>query len=177
MAQKRRFKKPKSFNTYQEILRRQLDGTLYSEEDQQQDELIVNGRRIRISNRYEPKRKNRFMVTFPTEFNIPQHFVRWHTKPKLTRQGWSNIEITLMDPIGPSMTQRVMDYIRGGLWIHNVPFNLIIESLDPTGIVVERWSLENCEVIEFDFGENDYTSDDTSTIKLKIKPTDCILMF
>lgn len=52
---------------------------------------------------------------------------------------------------------------------------ITLESLDPTGIAIEKWTLEDCQIISIDFGDNDYSSDDLTEISLELQPWRCIL--
>jgi hypothetical protein len=74
--------------------------------------------------RYEPKRMNRFLITFPEHFNIPQWVVFETSRPNMTIKSkkilgfelfkklvWSDMIITMRDPIGPSTSQSFMDLI------------------------------------------------------------------
>ena len=38
--------------------------------------------------------------------------------------------------------------------------NILLKALDPTGIEVEKWFLEQCMITSIDFGENSYDEDD-----------------
>ena len=53
--------------------------------------------------------------------------------------------------------------------------DIILYSLDPTGVEVEKWTLEQCQIVSIDFGDNDYSSDDLTNITLEIQPWRCIL--
>lgn len=155
------FKKPKKFKLSQEQVINVRDN---------QDFIFTRFQPILT---YEPKRKNRFIVHFPNHFNLPSWLVRATEKPKLLNNGWSEIEIILIDCVGDVSTSRnLITLYRNG--ILRIPFNLTVESLDPTGIVVDRWELENCSVVKLDFGQFDYSSDDILEISLTVQPTNCI---
>jgi len=144
--------------------------------------------------RYEPKRMNRFLITFPEHFNIPQWVVFETSRPNMTIKSkkilgvelfkklvWSDMIITMRDPIGPSTSQSLMDLIHKNLYekkqIIKDKFNLKLEMLDPTGVVVEKWDFSDCEFKSIDFGELSYQNDDLVKITLVIKLGKVILEF
>lgn len=143
--------------------------------------------------RYEPKRMNRFLITFPDYFNLPQWVVYETSRPSMkliTKKifgfelskslQWDDLVVKLRDPIGPSTSQSLMDLIHPDLKNkHKVKekFTLQIEMLDPTGVVVEKWYLDNCEFKSIDFGGLSYNNDDIVTCTLTIKLKDVVLLF
>lgn len=53
--------------------------------------------------------------------------------------------------------------------------NILLKAVDPTGVEIEKWFLEQCMITAIDFGENDYTTDELTNIVLTIQPWRCIL--
>jgi hypothetical protein len=53
--------------------------------------------------------------------------------------------------------------------------NILLKELDPTGIEVAKFFLEQCMITSIDFGDNDHTSDEISNITITIQPWRCIL--
>jgi hypothetical protein len=144
--------------------------------------------------RYEPKRMNRFLITFPEHFNIPQWVVFDTSRPNMIIKSkkilgfelfkkiiWADMLITMSDPIGPSTSQSLMDLIHKSLYekkqIIKDKFKLKLEMLDPTGVVVEKWDLSDCEFKSIDFGKLSYQNDDIVKITLVIKLGKVILEF
>lgn len=128
---------------------------------------------------YEPKWANRFLVTLPECFDIPDWVVASITKPKLKKGKWKNIKITFYDPIGPSTSQRLFHYVSGkGLTEKiDIPFDFQIESLDPIGVVIEKWTITVKEIVLIDFGDLRYDKDELQKPKLVLKPANCILNY
>jgi hypothetical protein len=131
---------------------------------------------------YEPKRKSRFVVEFPDDFELPSYLVSYVTKPKLNiHYEWCDMEIRFIDIIGPSTSHKLYELAKICLdkkKLHNEDselFNFSIFQLDPTGIRVEQWIIE-VKDIEINFGNLDYSSDELSEVKMKIIPRDCILV-
>ena len=78
---------------------------------------------------YEPKRQNRFIVRFPSALGINEWFVESAARPHVTitpvaipflntetyvagRFVWSTIPVKFRDPIGPSASQALMEWVR-----------------------------------------------------------------
>ena len=130
---------------------------------------------------YEPKRLNRFLLKFPDDFEIPEYFVSTTFRHSATLNNgiveWSDIEITLRNPIGPSMAERMNElFLRVGSPYTNREFEYRIQLLGPVGDLVEEWVIRGF-VTQIDFGQLDYSSDELMDIKLTIRPTTCILNF
>ena len=149
---------------------------------------------------YEPKRKNRFFAEFPSELGIEVWKVRSFDRPKLDinsveipymnemqyvsgRYKWDPLTIEFLDPIGPSTSQQLMEWVRlhaesltGRMgYAAGYKKNIILKELDPTGIEVAKFFLEQCMITNIDFQEHDYTNDEITTISLTIQPWRCIL--
>ncbi len=141
----------------------------------------------------EPKRNNRFIVEFPEQFNIEPYVIQSTTKPRLTftqktfnlfniwkystvKSTWSNIEMTLFDPIGPSSSAAVVDLIKFcDVNQGDTLFSFTIKALDPTGIEVETWTIDVDSLVSVDFGSYDYSKDGLQKITMILKPSDCRL--
>lgn len=148
----------------------------------------------------EPKRKNRFVVEFPTELGIESFLVQTSSKPKKTyevteipymnttvfvagKYKWEQMDIEFIDVIGPSTTQKIMEWnnLQGedatGRMGYAVGYkkNLTMKGLDPVGTDIESWTLIGCQLVSLEFGENDYKSSDLQTVKITVQPDRCIL--
>jgi len=148
----------------------------------------------------EPKRKNRFVLEFPTELGIESYLVQTSGKPSIEinsteiqymntstwvagRYKWNTIEISFIDVIGPSTTQKVMEWVRlhaesaTGRMGYAIGYkkNLTLLALDPTGVQVEKWQLIGCTITNASFDDYDYSADDVSTVKVTIQPDRCLL--
>lgn len=157
---------------------------------------------IRMPVEYEPLRKNRFIMRFPSDLGIQEWWVSNTSRPSITignteipfmntstyvagRYKWETITISLRDPIGPSASQAVMEWVRlhaesaTGRMGYAVAYkrDLVIEMLDPTGTSVSQWILKNCQITDVKFGELAYDSDDIATIELTVQPQYCLLTY
>jgi hypothetical protein len=99
------------------------------------------------------------------------------------RYNWEEMQLTFLDPIGPSTSQQLMEWVRlhaesltGRMgYAAGYKKNILLKAVDPTGVEVEKWTLEQCMVTGIDFGENSYEEDALTTIQLTIQPWRCIL--
>lgn len=148
----------------------------------------------------EPKRKNRFVLEFPTELGIESFLVQTSAKPSLNinkteipymnsstfvagRSVWQEMEITFIDVIGPSTTQKVMEWVRlhfetaTGRMGYAVGYkkNLVLKALDPNGVEIEKWTLVGCQIVSTNFDSFDYGADDLAMVTVTIQPDKCLL--
>ena len=151
---------------------------------------------------YEPKRTNRFILTFPSSLGINSWYVETASRPTITigkkeikflntetyvssTFKWGEISVKLRDPIGPSAAQAVMEWVRlhaesvtGRMgYAAGYKKDVDLEMLDPTGVAVEKWILQGCIITSAGFGNVSYTTEDLASIDLKIQPDRCILVY
>jgi len=151
---------------------------------------------------YEPKRVNRFFAEFPDELGIEVWKVQEFNRPELNinkveipfmnemqyvagRYQWQEQSITFLDTIGPSTAVQLMEWVRlhaesltGRMgYAAGYKKNIILKELDPTGVEVAKFFLEQCQIVSIDFGENDYGNDELTNITLTIQPWRCILNY
>lgn len=151
---------------------------------------------------YEPLRKNRFLVRFPSDLGIMEWWVSSASRPTINigkteipfintstyvagRYTWDSISLSLRDPIGPSASQAVMEWVRlhaesvTGRMGYAVGYkrDLIIEMLDPTATCVSQWILKSCQIVDVKFGNLDYKDDEIASIDLTLQPHYCILSY
>ena len=151
---------------------------------------------------YEPKRKNRFILTFPSSLGINSWYVESASRPTidiakkeikfLNTQtyvsgsfNWGEITVKLRDPIGPSASQAVMEWVRlhaesvtGRMgYAAGYKKDVDLEMLDPTGVAVEKWILQGCIITKAAFGDVGYGGDDLADISMTLQPDRCILVY
>lgn len=151
---------------------------------------------------YEPKRQNRFILRFPSPLGINEWYVSSANRPKIKiasvnipflntetyvagKFNWEEISVKFRDPIGPSATQALMEWIRlcaesvTGRMGYAVGYkrNVDLEMLDPTGVVVEKWILEGTFLTGADFGSISYDSDKLVEISATLRMDRCILVY
>jgi hypothetical protein len=151
---------------------------------------------------YEPKRKNRFILTFPSSLGINSWYVESTSRPKITikdveipflntstyvagRFTWGDISVTFRDPIGPSASQALMEWVRlhaesvtGRMgYAAGYKKDIDLEMLDPTGVAVEKWILQGTFLKDVDFDTLGYNEDGLITVKATLRPDRCILVY
>ena len=151
---------------------------------------------------YEPKRNNRFILRFPSTLGINEWFVETAARPHITinsveipflntstyvagRFNWGEINVTFRDPIGPSASQALMEWVRlcaesvtGRMgYAAGYKNNVDLEMLDPTGVVVEKWIMEGTWMKDVNFNQLGYSDDKISTITAQLRMDRCILVY
>lgn len=151
---------------------------------------------------YEPLRQNRWLLRFPSDLGIQEWWLATAKRPTINqkeiaipflntetyvvgRYTWDSIQITLRDPIGPSASQAIMEWVR----LHSESVtgrqgyaagykrDVELEMLDPTGVVVQKWILKNTMITASDFGSLDYKSDDLASITVTLRFDYAILAY
>jgi len=156
----------------------------------------------KMPNPFEPKRKNRWLIRFPSELGIQEWWLASASRPSISqneveipflntstwvlgRFTWEPISVTLRDPIGPSAAQAVMEWVRLGSesitgrqgYSSGYKKDIFIEMLDPTGVVVEKWKLEGSMVTNANFGDLSMDDDSLSEITIDLRFDRAILLF
>ena len=151
---------------------------------------------------YEPKRENRWILRFPSSLGINEWYVETTSRPKLTiasteiqflntstyvagRFTWGELPVTFRDPIGPSASQAVMEWIRlcaesvtGRMgYAAGYKKNVDLEMLDPTGVVVEKWILYGTFLTSVNFGSLAYNTDNLADITAELRMDRCVLVY
>lgn len=151
---------------------------------------------------YEPKRKNRWLITFPADLGIQQWWLSSASRPSITqneteiqflntstwvvgRFTWEAIEVTFRDPIGPSASQAIMEWVRlhsesiTGRQGYAVGYKrpVELEMLDPTGVVVEKWLLDGTMLTNVNFGDLSFEDDGIAEITATLRFDRAILLF
>ena len=148
---------------------------------------------------FEPKMKNRFIMEID---GIPSYMIKTANRPKLEsevveldhinlkrkikgKSNWTDITITLYDPIVPSGAQAVMEWIRTGhesitgrdgyadFYKKNIDFYM----LGPVGDKVEQWKIVGAFISAAEFGDVDWSSNDPVMISLTLTYDYAILEF
>jgi hypothetical protein len=133
---------------------------------------------------------------------IPSFMIKTANRPKLEsevveldhinlkrkikgKSNWTDITITLYDPIVPSGAQSVMEWIRSGhesitgrdgyadFYKKNIDFYM----LGPVGDKVEQWKIVGAFISSAEFGDVDWSSNDPVMISLTITYDYAILEF
>ena len=151
---------------------------------------------------YEPKRQNRFILRFPSSLGINEWFVESTARPHITivateipflntstyvagRFNWQTINVVFRDPIGPSASQALMEWVRlhaesvtGRMgYAAGYKKDIDLEMLDPTGVVVEKWILYGTFLTDVNFNALAYNTDALATIAATLRMDRCVLVY
>jgi hypothetical protein len=151
---------------------------------------------------YEPKRQNRFILRFPSPLGINEWFVESTARPHITinpveipflntstyvagRFLWQTIPAVFRDPIGPSASQALMEWVRlcaesvtGRMgYAAGYKRDVDLEMLDPTGVVVEKWILYGTFLSDVNFNSLAYNTDGLATISTTLRMDRCVLIY
>jgi hypothetical protein len=148
---------------------------------------------------WEPKLSNRFIMYIA---DIPSYIVKAAARPTITnsevvldhinidrkvkgKSRWNDVSITLYDPIVPSGAQAAMEWIR----LHHESLtgrdgystqykkDITFHSLSPTGEKIEEWTLKGAFVLDSNFGQMDWGTEDAVTIEMTLKYDYAILQY
>ena len=148
---------------------------------------------------FEPKTQNRFIMYIE---GIPAFTIKAMARPTIQfdevvlehinvkryvkgKGAWQPLEITLYDPIVPSASQAVMDWVRqhhesvtgrqgySDFYKKDITFNL----LGPVGDIVEEWTLKGAFIQSANFGDMDYGTSDPVEIAVTLQYDYAILQF
>ena len=140
---------------------------------------------------FEPKTQNRFIMYIE---GIPAFTIKAMSRPIIQfdevvlehinikrylkgKGAWQPLEITLYDPIVPSASQAVMEWVRehhesvtgrqgySDFYKKDITFNL----LGPVGDIVEEWTLKGAFIQSANFGDMDYGTSDPVEIALTLQ--------
>ena len=149
---------------------------------------------------FEPKVQNRFIMYMD---NIPSFMVKTVSAPSFEdgevvldhinsyrkirgKRVWNDMDMTLYDPITPSGAQAVMEWAR--LSYESVTGragysdfykkDLTLNVLGPVGDVVSEWLIQGAMIVDANFGEYNYDTENTAQqITMTVQPDYCVLNF
>ena len=148
---------------------------------------------------FEPKVQHRFMMQIA---GIPAYVIKAGKRPAIEfeeielnhlntkrwikgKGAWTELELTLYDPVVPSAAQAVMEWVR--LSHESVTGrdgysdfykkDITIQMLGPVGDIVEEWTLKGSWIKSADFGVLDQTSNEPQEISLSLRYDYAILQF
>jgi len=149
---------------------------------------------------FEPKQQNRFIMYVD---GIPSYTIKAISAVTLTqdeivlnhinvyrkvkgKSKWSNITMTLFDPITPSGAQAVMEWVR----LHHESVtgrdgysdfykkDLTIDVLGPVGDIVSEWVIKGAFIVNANFGEYNWDNESAAqNLTVEIAMDYCVLNF
>ena len=151
---------------------------------------------------YEPKKKNRFILRFPSSLGINEWYVSTTSRPSANigsveipflntstfvagRFNWNTMNVTFKDPIGPSAAQALMEWFRlhaesvtGRMgYAAGYKKDIELDMLDPTGVVVEKWIIQGAFLTDLNFNDLSYSDEGLADISVTLRPDRCILVY
>jgi len=153
-----------------------------------------------LPNKFEPKRQFRWIFSIEgidaflmktaarPEMSMDVQEIPWiNAKRYLAgRLTFSNMSITLHDPIAPSGAQQVMEWIRTHAetvsgragYADFYKRDCQIKILDPIGTVVELWDMKGCFIETANFNTLTYDDDGSPVeIALTMRFDNCVLQY
>ena len=148
---------------------------------------------------FEPKLQNRFVFLID---GIPAYTIKAANRPSINfeevqlnhlnvkifikfKGEWQTLDITLYDPIVPSASQAVMEWVRlshesvtgrdGYSDFYKKDCN--IQVLGPVGDIVEEWTLKGAWIKSANFGDLTNEGNDPAEIELTLRYDYAILQF
>ena len=148
---------------------------------------------------FEPKVQNRFIFNIE---GIPAYIIKASSRPTIEfeeiefshmnvkryikgKGSWSELTLTLYDPIVPSAAQAVMEWVR--LSHESVTGrdgysdfykkDITCQMLGPVGDIIEEWTLKGAWIKSANFGTLDNTATDPIEVEVNLRYDYAILQF
>jgi len=148
---------------------------------------------------FEPKLKHRYIMQID---GIPAYLIKAMARPQITfeevklehmnvkrfvkgKGEWQQLQVTLYDPVVPSASQAVMEWVRlshesvtgrdgyADFYKKDITFQV----LGPVGDIVEEWKLKGAFIQSANFGDLSFESNDPVDITLTLRYDYAILQF
>lgn len=144
---------------------------------------------LKMPLQFEPLRKNRFIMRFPSDLGISEWMLQSASRPQITqgsteipflntstyvvgRYTWDAVQVTFRDPIAPSASQAIMEWIRLSSesvtgrqgYAAGYKRDIELELLDPNCVCVQKWILKNAWISVANFGTLQYSDDSLADI-------------
>jgi hypothetical protein len=121
---------------------------------------------------FEPKVNDRFVVYME---DIPTYVIKSVIRPiasvKDNSYIYSDLILEMYDPIYPSTSQKIFDYIRA----NKTEFDEIkLDILGPIGDVVEQWLFKKCKVVSIEYSKLDWSDGCSTVIRMTLTPNKII---
>ena len=152
-----------------------------------------------IPNKFEPKRKNRWVFAIEgidaflmksasrPSYTIGETEINWINSKRYVagKATFDALSVTLHDPIAPSGAQQVMEWIRThhetvsgrAGYADFYKRDCQLKLLDPVGTVVELWDIKGAFLTQANFGDLSYDGEEMSDITLSIRFDNCVLQY
>ena len=108
---------------------------------------------------YESRVKNRYVIRFNEKTSLPEFFVRIDNITNIkncTKDGWYDIFIEFYDAISSSANEGLSSIVHCIKNKELENFDLLLQVVDPVGVVVNKWKLKNCIFTKVKFEDYDF---------------------
>ena len=152
-----------------------------------------------IPNKFEPKRQNRWIFAIE---GIDAFLMKTAARPQYTQSrqklSWINSEryvagkmtfsemsVTLYDPIAPSGAQQVMEWLRTHYesvsgragYADFYKRDCQLKMLDPVGTVIELWDIKGAFITSSNFGSLSYDTEAMAEVSMNLSFDNCVLQY
>ncbi len=151
---------------------------------------------------HEPLQKHRWILRFPSKIGIQEWQLAGAARPKENvtvveidfinqtqyvpgKYKFEPMQVKLIDYIGPSTMQAAVEWIRlcaeettGRMgYAAGYMNDLELEMLDPTGVAIQKWIIQDSWISSIDGGSLDYSEGGLAEIDLTIQYARAIMLF
>jgi hypothetical protein len=152
-----------------------------------------------IPAKFEPKRKNRWVLMIE---GIDAYIIKTTKRPEIQTEEvpipfinshrylagkttFQTMDVTLHDPIAPSGSQQVMEWVRTHFesvsgragYADFYKRDIQLKLLDPVGTVIELWDIKGAFILTAGFGELTYEDHGPAEITLSLRYDNAVLQF
>ena len=152
-----------------------------------------------LPNKFEPKRQFRWVFAIE---GIDAFLMKSAARPQIQtadveipfinhhryiagKTKFSQMSVTLHDPIAPSGAQQVMEWVRTHFesvsgrsgYADFYKRDCQIKMLDPIGTVVELWDVKGAFITDANFNELNYENENPTEISLSLRFDNCVLQY
>jgi len=152
-----------------------------------------------LPNKFEPKRKNRWIFALE---GIDSFLIKTASRPSVSIEEqtisymnskrylagnatFETISLTLHDPIAPSGSQQVMEWVRTHFesvsgragYADFYKRDCQLKLVDPVGTIIELWDIKGCFLTSAGFGDVSYEDSAMMEVSLTLRFDNCVLQY
>ena len=152
-----------------------------------------------LPNKFEPKRKNRWIFALE---GIDSFLIKTASRPSVSIEEqtisymnskrylagnatFETISLTLHDPIAPSGSQQVMEWVRTHFesvsgragYADFYKRDCQLKLVDPVGTIIELWDIKGCFLTSAGFGDVSYEDSAMMEVSLTLRFDNCVLRY
>ena len=152
-----------------------------------------------LPNKFEPKKKNRWIFALE---GIDSFLIKTAARPSISIESqpisymnskrfvaglatFETLSLTLHDPIAPSGSQQVMEWVRTHFesvsgragYADFYKRDCQLKLVDPVGTVIELWDIKGCFLTSAGFGDVSYEDGGMMEISMTLRFDNCVLQY